>query len=158
VPLDIHPVLTKYFLKLEINGPLDHDHDLPKEDITSPAVYPYMQSLKLEYFRGCSQVISIKASSDPRVGITVQDVLRKIREDLRIPLRNHEFGLLGLEERAAVRDGFEGRCKIDEERRKGPCRIDLLHGRDRLQILPKVPSDGGLAHPTMPTLQPAKSL
>jgi hypothetical protein len=150
--------LTKYFLKLEINGPLDHDYDLPKEDITSPAVYPQMQSLKLEYFRGCPQIISIEASSDPRVGITVQDVLRKIHEDLRMPLRNHEFSLLGLEERAAIRDAFEERCKIDEERRKGPCRIDLLRGRDRLQILPKFPSDGALVHPTAPALQPAKSL
>jgi hypothetical protein len=151
--------LTKYFLKLEINGPLDQDYDLPKEDITSPAVYPHMQSLKLEYFRGCPQVISIKASSDPRVGITVQDVLRKIHEDLRMPLRNHEYSLLGLEERAATRDAFEERCKIDEERRKGPCRIDFLRGRDRLRILPKLPSsDGTLVHPTTPALQPAKSL
>ena len=150
--------MTKYFLKLEINGPLDDDYDLPKEDIHSPAVYPHMQSLKLEYFQGCSQVISIKASSDPRVGITVQDVLRKIREDLKVSLRNQEFSLLGPEERAATRDTFEERCKIDEERRKGPCRIDFLRGRDRLQILPKFPSDGALAHPTTPTLQPAKSL
>jgi len=157
VPLDVHPVLTKYFLKLEINGPPDHDYDLQKEEITSPAVYPHTQSLKLEYFRGCPQVINIKAFSDPRVGITVQDVLRKIHEDLRMPLRNHEFGLLGLEGRAAIRKAFEERCKIDEEHRKGPCRIDFLRGRDRLQILPKFPSDGALVHPTTPALQPVKS-
>jgi hypothetical protein len=150
--------LTKYLLKLEINGPLDHDYDLPKEDITSPAVYPHMQSLKLEYFRGCPQVISIKAFSDPRVGVTVQDVLRKIHGDLRMPLHNHEFSLLSLEERAAARDAFEERCKIDEERRKGPCRIDFLRGRDRLRILPKILSDDALVHPTTPGLRPAKSM
>lgn len=141
-------MLTKYFLKLEIDGPLDHDYDLPKEDITSPAVYPHVQSLDLEYFQRCPQIISIKAFGDPHVCITVQDVLRKIHEDLRTPLRNHEFGLLGIEERAAIRDAFEERCKIDEERRKGPCRIDFLPGRDRLQILPKFPSDSALVHPT----------
>ena len=96
-----------------------------------------MQSLKLEYFRSSTQLISVKAYSEPRVGITVQDVLREIHEDLRMPLRSHEFSLLGLEERAAVREAFEERCEIDEERRKGPCRIDFLGGRDRLQILPK---------------------
>lgn len=129
--------MTKYLLKLDINGPIDHDYDLIKEEITSPAVYPQIQSLKLEYFRWCPQVIRIKAFSDPRVGITVQDVLRGIHEDLRVPLRSHEFSLLGLDEQAAVKDAFEERCKNDEERRKGPCRIDLLRGRDRLQILPK---------------------
>lgn len=148
--------MTKYFLKL---GPPDHDYDLPKEEITSPAVYPHVQSLKLEYSRGCPQVISIKASSDPHVGITVQDVLRNLHEDLGMPLRNHEFSPLGREERAAIRDAFEERCEVDEERRKGPCRIDFLRGRDRLQILPKFPSsDGALVHPTTPTLQPATSL
>ena len=106
----------------------------------------------------CPQVISIEASSDTRVGITVQDVLRKINEDLRMPLRNHEFSLLGLEERAAIRDAFEERCKVEDERRKGPCRIDFLRGRDRLQILPKFPSDGALLHPTTPALQHTKSL
>ena len=117
-----------------------------------------MQSLKLEYFRGSLQAISIKAISDPRVGITVQDVLNKMHEDLRMPLRHHEFSLLGLEERAAIRDAFEERCKIDEERRKGPCRIDYLRGRDRLQILPKPPFDRALVYPTTPALQPAKCL
>lgn len=76
-----------------------------------------------------------------------------------MPLRNHEFSPLGREERAAIRDTFEERCEIDEGRRKGPCRIDFLRGRDRLQILPKFPtSDGALVCPTTPTLQPAKSL
>lgn len=145
--------MTKYFLKLEINGPLDHDYDLPKEDITSPAAYPRMQSLKLEYFRGCPQVI-IKASGDPLVGITVEDVLRKIHEDLKMPIRNHEFSLFSLEERGAIRDTFEERCRVDEDRRKGPCRIDFLRGRDRLQVLPKFPSDGALVHTNAPTLQP----
>lgn len=160
VPLDIHPVLTKYLLKLEINGPLDHDYDLQKEEITSPAVYPHMQSLKLEYFRCSTQYISVRASSEPRIGITVQDVLRETHEDLRMPLRSHEFSLLGPEERAAVREAFEERCEIDEERRKGPCRIDLLRGRDRLQILPKFPSNGALVRPqaTTPAPQPQNPL
>lgn len=151
--------MTKYFLKIEVNGPLDNDYDLTREEITSPAVYPYVQSLKLEYFRGCPQVIDIQSFSDPHVGVTVQDVLRKIHEDLRIPLRNHEFSPLALEERAVIRDAFEERCKVDEERRKGPCRIDFLRGRDRLQILPKFPSsDSALTHPATPALQPTSSL
>jgi uncharacterized protein DUF6699 len=131
--------LTKYLLKLD-NLDIDHGYDLPNEDLTSSTVYPPMQSIKLEYFQEYPQVINIIASRD----ITVQDVLRNIHKNLRMPIRDRELIPLSLEERAEIEDGFEERCSTDEERRKGPCRIDFLRGRDRLRILPKFPSDGAL--------------
>jgi len=144
--------LTKYLLKLD-NLDTDHGYDLPNEDLTSSAVYPPMQSIKLEYFQGYPQVINVIASGD----ITVQDVLRNIHKNLRMPIRDRELIPLSLEERAEIEDAFEERCKSDEERRKGPCRIDFLRGRDWLRILPKFPSDCASVFPT-PTLQPTTSL
>jgi len=148
--------LTKYLLKLD-NLDTDHGYDLPNEDLTSSAVYPPMQSIKLEYFQGYPQVINIIASSNPCVDITVQDVLRNIHKNLRMPIQNSEIIQLSLKEQAEIEDAFKERCKADEERRKGPCRIDFLCGRDRLQILPKFPPDPASVFPT-PALQPTTSL
>jgi hypothetical protein len=153
----VHPALTKYNLKLEMSESVDHDYGLPKEDITSSAVYPPVLSLKLESHQGYPQVISIGASGDSRsAGVTVQDVLRTIHESLRTPFPTRELGKLGVEEGAAIRAAFKKRCKNEEDRSKGPCRIDRLGGRDRLQILPQLPPDGAVL--PMPILQPAESL
>jgi len=138
VPLVIHPVLAKY-LKLEMTASLDHDHDLSKEEITSRVVYPPMLSLKLESHQVYPQVISIEACGDSRgTGVTVQDVLRTIHEDLRLPFPRRESIKLGVEEPAGIIAAFKERCKSEEELSKSPRRIDHSGGRDRLQILPNL--------------------
>ncbi len=106
-----------------------------------------MQSLKLEYFKGYPQVVNAIAPSNPRVGITVQDVLKNIHKHLGAPIRDNEIISLSLEEQAEIKHAFKERCKTDEERRKGLYRIDFLCGRDRLRILPKFPSDRALVFP-----------
>ena len=159
VQLDIHwhPVLTKYLLRLEITESPDYDYDLPNEELTSPAVYPHTQMLRLEYFQGYPQVISVDASSDSQgAGVTVQDVLRTINEDLRKPSSTREFGLFSRGDQMAIMDTFKKRCKSGEERTKGLYRIDYLRGRDRLQILPRHPLDG-TSLPT-PAIQPSNPL
>jgi hypothetical protein len=132
----------------------DHDYDLPKEEMTSPAVYPPMLSLKLESHQGYPQVISIEASGDSRgAGVTVQDVLRMVHEDLRIAFPRRELSKLDPEERAGINAAFRERCKSEEELSKGPRRMDRLGGRDRLQILPRLSPDGSVLLPasTLPT-------
>ena len=162
MPLVIHPVLTKYNLKLEMNDSSDHDYDLPKEDMNSPAVYPPMVSLKLESHQGYPQMITAEASNDTQgVGITVQDVLRILHEDLRMPFPRRELSKLGVDDRARINAAFRERCKSEEELSKGPRRIDHLGGRDRLQILPKFGPDGRNLIPTAtpaPTPRAAESL
>jgi len=106
-----------------------------------------MQSLKLEYFQGYPRVVDIIVASNPRVGITVQDVLINIHKNLGMPIRDSEIISLNLEGRAEIKHAFKERCKTDEERRKGLRRIDFLCGRDRLRILPKFPSDGASVSP-----------
>ena len=98
IPLAIHPALRKYFLKLETADSVDHDYDLPKEELTSSAVYPPMLSLKLKGHQ-YPQIISIEASDDSQgVGVTVQDVLRTLHGVLRMPILTHESAKLGAEE------------------------------------------------------------
>jgi len=154
VQLDIHPVLTKYLLKLEITESPDYDYDLPNEEMTSPAVYPHMQTLRLEYFQGYPQVISLDASSDSQgADVTVEDVLRTIHEDLSKPSLKRELGTFARGDQMAIRDMFRKRCKSEEERSKGLYRIDYLRGRDKLLILPRHPLDG-TSLPT-PAIQPS---
>jgi hypothetical protein len=126
-----------------MNDSSDHDYDLPNEEMNSPAVYPPVPSLKLESHQGYPQIITVEASSDTRgVGITVQEVLRTLHEDLRMPFPRRELSKSGAEERAEINAAFLERCKSDEELSNGPRRIDRLGGRDRLQILPKFGPDG----------------
>jgi hypothetical protein len=153
VPLVLHPVLSKYLLKLDItNQPVEHDYDLPGEEITSAASHPPMQSLKLESHQGYPQLITVQASNDsPGIGVTVQDVLRTVQEDVRTLSRRREWTKLSAEERAEVDSAFRERCRTEEELGQGPCRIDYLRGRDRLQVLPKLsPSGEMLPAPMLP--------
>jgi hypothetical protein len=146
--------LTKYNLKLDS---LDHDYDLPKEELSSPAVHPPMPFLKLESSQGYPQAINIGAFGDSQgADLTVQDVLRAIHEDLRKPCSKHEFNRLSIEERALIRAAFKERCSTVDQRSDSMRKIDYLRGRDRLQILAKLPPDSALL-PT-PTLQPAEFL
>jgi hypothetical protein len=139
VPLVLHPVLEKYFLRLDINNqPPDHTYDLPEEELNSPAVHPPVSLLKLENFQGYPQMITIEMSSV----ISVHDVLRTIHEDVRTQSRRKEWTKLSAEERVLVDAAFRERGKTEEELGQGPCRIDYLRGRDRLQILPKLSPDG----------------
>jgi hypothetical protein len=156
VPLVIHPVLTKYNLKLQMNDSSDHDYNIPKEDINSPAVYPPMLSLKLESHQGYPQIITAEASGDTRgFGVTVQEVLQTLREDLRTPFPRRESNKLGAEERAGINAAFRERCKSEDDLSKGPRRIDHLGGRDRLQILSKFGPDGSELIPTYTPPTPA---
>lgn len=146
-------MLSKYLLKLDITSqPVEHDYDLPNEEITSSASHPPMQSLKLESHQGYPQLITVQASSNlPAIGVTVQDVLRMIHEDVRTLSRRREWTKLSAEERAQVDAAFRERCRTEEELGQGPCRIDYLRGRDRLQILPKLsPSGEMLPAPIIP--------
>ncbi len=137
----------------------DHDYDLPKEDMDSPAVYPPMLSLKLESHQGYPYIITAEASSGTRVvGVTVQEVLRTLHEDMRMPFPRRELGKVGAE-RAGINTGFRERCKSEEELSKGPRRIDHLGGRDRLQILPKFGPDGSELIPTsMPSMSALRTV
>jgi hypothetical protein len=138
VPLVLHPVLAKYFLKLDIgNQPPDHTYDLPDEELHSPAVDPPMTSLMLDNHQGYPQII-VQSSSV----ISVYDVLKTILEDMRKPSRRKDLIKLSAEERVAVDRAFRERGKTEEVLGQGPCRIDYLRGRDRLQILPKLSPDG----------------
>ena len=122
-----------------MSDPSDHDYGLPKEEMNSSAVYPPKLSLKLESHQGYPQIITAEASNDNRdvVGVTVQEVLRALHEDLRKPLTRHVLNSLWAEERGRINAAFRDRCKSDGELDKGPLRIDHLGGRDRLLILPK---------------------
>ena len=144
VPLVLHPVLVKYFLTLDINTQtVDHDYNLPNEEFTSPAIDPPMSSLKLENYQGYPQSIIVQAcNTDSPDIITVQDVLRTILEDLRKRSRRREWNKLTVEERAAVDGSYRERCKTEDDLGLGPCRIDYLRGRDKLQILPRLSPDG----------------
>jgi hypothetical protein len=132
--------LEKYLLKFDITTqPVEHDFDLPIEEITSPASDPPMHSLKLENHQGYPQLITVQASSNsPGIGVTVQDVLRTIQEDLRMLSRRRERTKLSAEERVYVDIAFRDRCSTEEELGQGPCRIDYFQGRDRLKILPRL--------------------
>ena len=141
-----------------MNNSSDNDYGLPKEEINAPAVYPPMLSLKLESHQGYPQMITIDASSATRgVGITVQEVLRTLHEDLRMPFPRRELSKLGAEDRARINAAFRERCRNEEELSNSPRRVDHLGGRDRLQILPKFGPDGSELIPTLPTL-PAPAL
>jgi len=112
VPLELHPVLSKYYITLDIsNQGVDHDYGLPTEELTSPAVDPPLLSLKLENHQGYPQSITVQLSTDSPTGITVQDVLKTINEDLRKPSRRREWIKLNAEERAAVDGAFRERCR-----------------------------------------------
>jgi len=139
----LHPVLSKYYLTLDIsNQGVDHDFDLPIEELNSPAVHPPLYSLKLENHQGYPQSITLQVPSDSPSGITVQDALKTINEDVRKPSRRREWIKLSVEERAAVDGSFRERCRTEEELGQGPCRIDYLRGRNRLQILPRLSPEG----------------
>ena len=141
VLLTLHPVLSRCFLKFDISNAGEPDYDLPNEESSSPAVYPPVSSLTLENREGYTHLITIDASGrSPSTGVTVQDVLRTIHEDLRKPLRSNEWttGKLSNEARAAVDGAFRERCRERDELAQGLRRIDYLCGRDRLQILPEM--------------------
>ena len=98
-----------------------------------------MHSLKLANHQGYPQLITVQASSNspPDIGVTVQDVLRAIHEDMRTLARVRELISFLAEEQAQINAAFRKRCRTADELGQGPCRFDCLKGRDRLQILPK---------------------
>jgi len=139
----VHPVLTEHLLRLRITGPVDHSYSIPPEDITSFAVDPPMLSLILENHQGYPELIYIRASSG--IGVTVEDVLRTIHEELRTPLPgsllNKSIDVGRYPPNALLHAGRER-----EQQGVGPCRFYYLHGRDRLQVLPKHPLEDTIPH------------
>ena len=132
------------------------DYDITKE-LTSPDVYARIQLLKPKNCQAYPQIINIDAFSDIwGADVTIQDVTRMIYEDSRMSPSKRELNKLSGEERAAIGTAFKEIGKIEEERSKGPHRVDYLGERDRLQILPKLTSDGTLL-PIL-TAQHAESL
>jgi len=152
VPLVLHPVLSKYFIELDISSQsIDRDYNLPNEELTSPAVHPPMPSLKLDNYQGYPQSIDVQASSDSPGVVTVQDVLKAIHEDLKKPSRRREWNKLDAGGQEAVDAAFRRRGTTEEELGQGLCRIDYLRGRNRLQVFPKLSPDGEmLPAPTQP--------
>jgi hypothetical protein len=143
VPLVLHPVLAKYLLQLDIvSQSVEHDYDLPIEELTSPAVHPPMPLIRLESHQGYPQLITVQASSDSLVGVTVQDVLKAIHEDVRKLSRRREWTRLNAEDRLAVDEAFRDRCGTEEELAQGPRRVDYLRRRNRIQIFPKLSPEG----------------
>lgn len=101
-----------------------------------------MSSLKLENRQGYPAFINIQASGDaPNIGVTVQDVLRMIHEDLRKPSPRPAWDKLNDEERAQINASFKERCRTEEDLSKGLYRFDYLRGRDKLQIFPALSPD-----------------
>jgi len=138
--------LTKYLLELDIGESVDPDYDLPKEELTSPAVHPPVSSLKLENRQGYPAGISIQAAGDaPNIGVTVQDVLRMIHEDLMKPSPRPAWDKLNDDERAEINASFKERCRTEGELSQGLYRFDYLRGRDRLQIFPALLPDSDVA-------------
>lgn len=138
----MHPVLSRYHLKLDIDNELDHDYDLPEEEIDSPATYPTMLSLILENRQGYPHPITVRASGDsPGMGVTVRDVLRTIHEDGRKQPRRNELTKLETARREGLNATFVKRCKTERELSQGPSRIDYLCGRNRLVVILKPPSE-----------------
>ena len=134
--------MAKYLLDLDIGESVDPDYDLPKEELTSPAVHPPVSSLKLENRQVYPASINIQASGDaPNIGVTVQDVLRTIHEDLRRPSPRSTWDELNDDERAEINASFKERCRTKEELSKGLYGFDCLRGRDRLQIFPALSRD-----------------
>ena len=86
--------------------------------------------LKLDNHQGYPQSIDVQASSDSPGGVTVQDVLKAIHEDLKRPSCRLEWTELDADGQVAVDAVFRER---EEELGQGLCRIDYLRGRNRLQ-------------------------
>jgi hypothetical protein len=126
VPLVLHPVLSRYLLKLNVTDqPVEYDYGLPREEIHCPASHPPMHSLKLENHQGYPQLIIVQASSkSPSIGVTVKDMLRAIHEDIRTLSHRCEWTKLSTKERARVDVAFRERCRTEEVLCQGPCRID----------------------------------
>jgi hypothetical protein len=146
-------VLSEYLLRLKITGPVDRDYDLPPEDITSLAVHPPMLSLILENHQGYPELIYIRASSG--VGVTVEDVLRTIHEELRRPLPRSRLTKLFNVGRYLINTLFYAGRETNQQG-VGSCRFEHLGGRDRLQVLPKHPVED--TAPRGPILFSAESL
>jgi len=89
--------------------------------------------------------ITVEATVDSRgISVAIQDVLRTIHEDMRIPFPGRKLSELGVEERAGIDATFGETCKSEEELSKGPRRIDHLGGRDKIQVLLKLAPDCGV--------------
>jgi hypothetical protein len=87
--------------------------------------------------------MTVEASVDSRgIGVTVQDVLQTIHEDMRMPFPGRELSGLVVKERAGINATFRERCKSEEELRKGSRGIVHLGGRVKTQISMKLAPDG----------------
>jgi hypothetical protein len=86
-----------------------------------------MPSLKLESHQRYPQIITAEVPSDIRsVGVTVQEVLRRLHEDVKMPFPRRGLSKLGAEERTGINAAIGERCKSEEELSKGPRGIDYL--------------------------------
>jgi hypothetical protein len=131
----------KYLLKFDIAAQTeDHDFDLPPEEFHSSAIHPPVHVLILENDQGYPHNIDVCVSNEESdIGITVEEVLRKISTELRKSSSQREWAALNEETRREVEEAFEDRARTEEDRSGGLRRIDYLRGRNRLQIFPKHP-------------------
>ncbi|KAH9953158.1 caspase domain-containing protein [Russula dissimulans] len=112
-----------------------------------------MLSLILENHQGYPELIYIRASSG--VGVTVEDVLRTIHEELRRPLPRSRLTKLFNVGRYLINTLFYAGRETNQQG-VGSCRFEHLGGRDRLQVLPKHPVED--TAPRGPILFSAESL
>lgn len=111
-------MLSEYLVKLDTRSqPVDHDYNLPNEELTFPAVHPPVLSLELENYQGYHQPITIRASSgSPSTGVTVKDVLHG---DVKKPRRKRQWTTSSARERAVIDIAFRERCDMEEELGQG---------------------------------------
>jgi hypothetical protein len=128
----------KYLLEFDIAKPVDHDFGLPPEEFGSSAVHPPVHVLVLDNDQGYPRNINVRSSDEGSdVGITVEDVLKKISTDLRASSSQREWAALNEDRRREVEESFENRARTEEDRSGGLRKIDFLRGRNRLQVFPK---------------------
>ncbi|KAH9953161.1 hypothetical protein BC827DRAFT_170174 [Russula dissimulans] len=112
-----------------------------------------MLSLILENHQGYPEPIHIWASSG--VGVTVEDVLRTIHEELRMPLPRSRLTKLFNVGRYLL-NGLVHAGRRTKQQDIASCRFEHLGGRDRLQVLPKHPVED--TAPRGPRLYSTESL
>jgi hypothetical protein len=140
----------KYLLKFDIAAQAeDHDFDLPPEEFTASAVHPPVHKLTLENDQGYPHNIDVHTNEETELGITVEEVLKKLNTELRKSSSQREWAALNEETRTEVEEAFEDRARTEEDRSGGLRKIDYLRGRNRLQIFPKhpIPEDEEIPQP-----------
>ncbi|KAF8202135.1 hypothetical protein BJ912DRAFT_429497 [Pholiota molesta] len=127
-----HPTWVSYDLRIhpssrhDLNLPF-RNHPLDAIDLTQPVSSPLTSQLVL-WHRKLPWYINIQASHPSR-GVTIQDLLEGIYEELELPIGYHEYCTAELTsgDRDMLNMAFQKRCRGNKgEIRRGVRRIDFL--------------------------------